>query len=151
MPGLAQHLRESAAQDQAVNKLKKLADSYGWPVPGGRAIHTMRVFAFPPVDFPPELKWDTIIKYRAVWGGVHLVDVPVKKLVPCQESVTVKGVIKYIEMPVSKWNDDPDDVASVVENKGKFYVAGGHHRTAAAILLGLTNLRAELISTKPIS
>lgn len=96
------------------------------------------------VDNPPAHGWNDITKHRERVGGIKIQNIPVRKLIPTQPYVSAGGVERYMKRPQSQWNDNKEDVLNVLWKAGKFYIGGGHHRAAAAILMGYPTVPAEI-------
>lgn len=140
-------LSEAVDQKTAIAKLRQLAKDHYDSFTKGESIDVETIF-HEPVDNPPTHGWSDIVKARQKAGGIKLQDVPVKKLIPTQNYVSVGGVEQYIKRPQSQWNTNKEDILNVMVHRGRYYVLGGHHRSAAAILMGYSTVPAE-ITTLP--
>ena len=137
-----QMLTEAVDQKTAITKLTNLAKEYYDTFSNGRTIDVEHIFHWE-ADNPPPQHWNDLVVYRQKVGGVKITNVPVNKLTPTQNGVTVDGVKKFIKQNPSRWNAG-DEPVRVVWFRGKFFVMDGHHRCAAAILMGYPTVPCEL-------
>ena len=137
----AQFLAEVLDQKAALAKLTALADEE-YSVWSPNVIPCEAIFHWD-ADNPPAQNWNDTVTYRKKVGGVKLQNIPVNKLIPTQDGVTVSGITRFIKQNPNRWNEG-DEIVRIVAKAGRFYVMDGHHRCAAAILMGYTTVPAEL-------
>ena len=137
-----QFLTEAVDQKSALARLQALAKDADFSY--GKGIDVNYIFQRP-MDNPPGHEWSDIVNHRNHVGGVQLRNVPVDLLIPTQPGVTPKSVAHFIKINPNRWNDDKEDIVNILLKDGKLYVAGGHHRVAAALLMGYRTIPAEII------
>ena len=138
----AQILNEATDQKTAIAKLKAISKAHKMRYTSYGYVGTEWIFNHDPED-PPSQRWNDNVTYREKVGGVKIQQIPVDKLIPTQTGVKLGGVEYYIKMNPNRWNDK-FEVVRVVLNQGRFYVMDGHHRSAAAILMGYPTVPGEL-------
>lgn len=137
-----QFLTEATDQKAAIGRLKQISKAHRWRYTSQGYVDTRWIFGHAPED-PPSQRWNDNVTYREKVGGLKIQQIPVDKLIPTQTGVKLDGVEYYINMNPNRWNDKYE-VVRIVANKGKMYVMDGHHRVAAAILMGYSTVPGEL-------
>ena len=137
-----QFLTEAVDQKSALSRLQALAKDA--ELSYGKGIDANYIFQRP-MDNPPPHKWSDIVNHRNLVGGIQLRNVPVDLLIPTQPLVIPKSVAHFIKINPSRWNNDKEDIVNILLKDGKLYVGGGHHRVAAALLMGYKTIPAEII------
>lgn len=111
------------------------------PPEGEKFIDTQKMFGTPARWYGTELSEGQIDQLDNNRGMHH--DVPSGKLIPTQSDIGVEKVKKLAR----EW-DDKKAIVSLVEENGEYFIYDGHHTAAAALLLGKTKIRANVVSAK---
>jgi len=73
-----------------------------------------------------------------------LENINANKLVASQEWLNVSTVKYFIKNP-NKISTDNSDTPSIIEYNGNYWIKDGHHRLAAAIILGNNKIKARVL------
>lgn len=141
MLSFTQLFTEAVDQKAALARLHGIAKDTTFSY--GNSIDVDYIFKRPMAELPAH-EWSDVIVHRDRVGGIRMHNVPVNLLIPTQPGVSVSGIERFIKTNPNRWNDDKEDVLSIFFKAGKLYVGGGHHRVAAAILMGYATVPAEI-------
>ena len=139
----AQFLTEALDQKAAIAKLAHIHKTHRFGYSQYGYIPIAAIFGRK-AQYPPMQGWNDLTVHREKVGGIKLEPVPVDKLIPTQDGVELSGVERFIKLNPNKWNEN--EPVRVVNKKGRLYVMDGHHRSAAAILMGYPTVPAEVMN-----
>jgi hypothetical protein len=139
----AQFFTEAVDQKTAFARIDQIAKLPHDPFFRGGTLNNEYIFAHEP-DNPPMSRWNDVVSHRERVGGLKLQHVPVNKLIPTQDGVTITLLKRLIKANPARWNENKEEVVSVVKQGERYYVMDGTHRCAAAILMGYPTIEAEV-------